>query len=75
MAPELGDQGVHSLPPHTAMLARGVPVVTVSERLGHARASTTLNVYAHSVPGADRDAADVVARLLRESDAKSSVMS
>ena len=52
----------------TAMLARGVPVVTVSERLGHARASTTLNVYAHSIPGADRDAADVVARLLREKE-------
>jgi integrase len=59
----------------TAMLARGVPVATVSERLGHARASTTLNVYAHSIPGADRDAADVVAGLLRDSDAKSSVMS
>ncbi|MEO5840296.1 MAG: hypothetical protein ABIQ73_08305 [Acidimicrobiales bacterium] len=49
--------------------------MTVSERLGHARASTTLNVYAHSVPGADRDAADVVARLLRDSDVESSVMS
>ena len=51
------------------------PVVTVSERLGHARASTTLNVYAHSIPGADRDAADIVARLLRDPLAQSSVMS
>ena len=49
----------------TTMLARGVPVVTVAERLGHARASTTLNVYAHSVPGADRDAAGLVAGLVR----------
>jgi integrase len=48
----------------TAMLARGVPIVTVSERLGHARASTTLNVYAHSIPGADRDAAKLVASLI-----------
>lgn len=48
----------------TAMLARGVPVVTVSERLGHARASTTLNVYAHSIPGADHDAAKLVAALI-----------
>ncbi|HUP75645.1 MAG TPA: hypothetical protein VM282_21585 [Acidimicrobiales bacterium] len=57
----------------TAMLARGVPVVTVSERLGHARASTTLNVYAHSIPGADRDAADVIASLLRDSGEPSMV--
>jgi integrase len=57
----------------TAMVARGVPVVTVSERLGHARASTTLNVYAHSVPGADRGAADVIASLLRDSGEPSMV--
>ena len=42
--------------------------MTVAERLGHARASTALNVYAHSIPGADRDAADAVAWLLRDSD-------
>jgi integrase len=48
----------------TTMLAHGVPVVTVSERLGHARASTTLNVYAHSIPGADQEAAKLVARLI-----------
>ena len=48
----------------TEMLAHGVAVVTVSQRLGHARASTTLNVYAHCVPGADRDAADYIAELL-----------
>jgi len=38
----------------TQMLAHGVAVVTVSQRLGHARASTTLNVYGHCIPGADR---------------------
>ena len=31
----------------TEMLAHGVAIVTVSQRLGHARASTTLNVYGH----------------------------
>jgi hypothetical protein len=41
----------------TQTLAHGVAVVTVSQRLGHARASTTLNVYGHCIPGADRDAA------------------
>jgi hypothetical protein len=37
----------------TQMLAHGVAVVTVSQRLGRARASTTLNVYGHCIPGAD----------------------
>ena len=31
----------------TQLLAAGVPVRTVSGRLGHADAATTLNVYAH----------------------------
>ena len=48
----------------TEMLARGVPVPTVSQRLGHARASTTLNVYAHRIPDADRDAADLMGKLI-----------
>jgi len=48
----------------TEMLARGVPVPTVSQRLGHARASTTLNVYAHRIPGADRDAANLLGELI-----------
>jgi integrase len=46
----------------TEMLAAGVPIATVSQRLGHARASTTLNVYAHSVPGGDRKAAETLRR-------------
>jgi hypothetical protein len=42
----------------TQMLAAGVSIATDSQRLSHARASTTLNVYAHSVPGGDRQAAE-----------------
>jgi integrase len=49
----------------TQMLAYGVAVVTVSQRLGHARASTTLNVYGHCIPGADRDAAHFISDLIR----------
>jgi hypothetical protein len=45
----------------TQMLAAGVPIVTVSQRLSHARVSTTLNVYAHSVPGGDRKGAEMLA--------------
>jgi integrase len=48
----------------TQMLDAGVPVVVVSGRLGHARASTTLNVYGHAVPGSDRRAAETLARRL-----------
>ena len=48
----------------TQMLGHGVAVVTVSQRLGHARASTTLNVYGHCIPGADRDAAQLITDLI-----------
>jgi hypothetical protein len=36
----------------------------VAARLAHARASTTLNVYAHAVPGGDRHAAQQLSRRL-----------
>lgn len=50
----------------TEMLAAGVPIATVSQRLSHARASTTLNVYAHAVPGGDRRAAETLAAILAD---------
>jgi integrase len=49
----------------TQLLAAGVPVSTVSGRLGHANSSTTLNVYAHFLAASDRRAADVIGGLLR----------
>jgi len=49
----------------TEMLAAGVPIPVVSARLAHNRVSTTLDVYAHAVPGGDRTAADGLADLLR----------
>ena len=49
----------------TQLLAAGVPVRTVSGRLGHADAATTLNVYAHFLEASDRDAADVIGGLLQ----------
>lgn len=48
----------------TRLLDAGVPVKTVSTRLGHARPATTLNVYAQFIPASDRAAADVMGRLL-----------
>lgn len=44
----------------TEMLDAGVPVPIVAARLAHQRASTTLNVYAHAVPGGDQMVADVL---------------
>lgn len=50
----------------TRLLAAGVPVRTVSGRLGHANAATTLGVYAHFVEESDRDAAEKLGALLDE---------
>jgi integrase len=44
--------------------AAGVPVKVVSERLGHASATVTLTVYAHVMPGNQRQAADLFAQLV-----------
>ncbi|WP_279339341.1 integrase [Sphaerisporangium perillae] len=46
------------------MLAKGVPLKVVSERLGHASATVTLTVYAHVLPGNQKDAADTFAALV-----------
>jgi integrase len=48
----------------TRLLAAGVPVRTVSGRLGHANAATTLGVYAHFVEESDREAAKKLGSLL-----------
>lgn len=48
----------------TLLLADGVPVKVVSERLGHANATITLTVYQHVHPGMGRQAADRFAALL-----------
>ena len=48
---------------HTAathMLANGIDLLTVSRRLGHTRASTTLDTYAHMVSGTQEKAAAVM---------------
>ena len=48
----------------TQLLAAGVDIRTVSGRLGHRNASTTLNVYAHFLQNADEQAATVLEGLL-----------
>ena len=46
------------------LLAAGVDVRTVAGRLGHRNAATTLNVYAHFLADADREAATVIGGVL-----------
>ena len=53
----------------TLLLAKGVPVKVVSERLGHASPTITLTVYAHVMPGNQRDAADLFAELIKAAKA------
>jgi len=48
----------------TRLLVAGIPVRTVSGRLGHANAATTLGVYAHFVAQSDRDAAEKLSALI-----------
>ena len=44
--------------------ADGLPITAVSAMLGHALTSTTLNNYAHVLPGAERLTAEAMERLL-----------
>jgi integrase len=48
----------------TMLIAAGVPIRTVSGRLGHAQTSTTLNIYAGFVEATDQAAAEVLGQLL-----------
>ena len=62
---ELGGQALPVIRLHdtrhthaTILLTAGVPVHVVSQRLGHASAVVTMTVYAHVLPGSQREAAD-----------------
>lgn len=48
----------------TLLIAEGVDIETVSKRLGHAKASTTLDIYGHATPDKDREASDILGRLI-----------
>jgi integrase len=48
----------------TAALSAGIPAKVVSERLGHANVSITLDTYSHVLPAQQEDAANAVAALI-----------
>ena len=47
----------------TQLLGAGVDLKTVQARMGHAKASHTLDLYAHAIPANDRDAANIMGSL------------
>jgi integrase len=48
----------------TLLIAQGVDIKTVQNRLGHTLASTTLDLYAGVIPAKDREAADLIGGIL-----------
>jgi integrase len=63
---ELGNVRLHDLRHFaaTSLLGAGVPVHVVAGRLGHARPTTTLNVYSHFIESGDRAAAAAMGSII-----------
>ena len=66
----LPDVSIHGLrhTNATLLIAGGVPLKTVSSRLGHSSISTTGNIYAHAIRSADEAAADTLEDILGKHD-------
>jgi integrase len=58
--------GIHGLRhSHASLgLANNVPLVIMSERLGHSSVAITGDVYSHSLPSQHQEAADAIAGLI-----------
>ncbi len=55
----------------TLLLDANVPVVTVSQRVGHAKSSTTLNIYADHLVESDREASNKLGDFFESVEKKS----
>jgi integrase len=55
----------------TLLISQGHDIKTISARLGHSTASTTLNIYSHALRSADTDAADGLESLLTRQKSES----
>lgn len=51
----------------TLLIANGVDIATVSNRLGHSSKSTTLNIYTHAIRSADEAAAETLQNIFKRS--------
>lgn len=68
----LPHRSVHSLR-HTNItmqIAAGVPLVTVAGRAGHARTSTTTDIYSHFLKSSDKSAAKILENVFELTDDK-----
>ena len=50
----------------TLLIANHVDIKTISERLGHANTSTTMNIYAHALKELDEKAADTLEDIFKK---------
>ena len=57
----------------TLQLAAGVPITTVSKRLGHSNTATTGRVYAHAIQSADDTAAEKIEDIFSKQKTKAAV--
>lgn len=48
------------------MIMQNIPITNVSRRLGHARPSTTMSIYAHAIKSADAEASESIADFLSQ---------
>jgi integrase len=51
------------------MVKQGVEVKVAQERLGHKDITTTMNIYAHVLPGSAREAAEKIGQLVYKDQA------
>ena len=63
----LPEQRFHDLLHYAAtfMVAKGVPLRVVMDILGHTKMATTTDLYAHVMPAAHRDVADLIDQAMR----------
>ena len=50
----------------TLQISAGIPIVTVSSRVGHSKTSTTTDIYAYSLQGSDKRAATAIDNLFKK---------
>lgn len=54
----------------TILISQGVDVTTVSKRLGHAKTSTTTDIYSHSLKKADMEASNKLGNLFNKAQSE-----